>query len=1271
MKTGHSANWIGTAPLTFERKWQVSSDDGATWADVATGMTFSDALEATHAGKKLRFVEIAKNVAAPDGVPVYSLPVTLSAVVNPPAVTLPALTITPAAGPFQIGTSSVAAGATLATISGAAQGATLSVPQGETRYVLNSAKTAILVGASALSTAGDLALAVVQTLAGATNSPRTTTATITVTAAAETPALLADGTGFASAYGGAKIRTSFNGAPVAQSGGTVSAWNDQIGSANFGLGLTSDAPQSAPTYTASNAAFNGLPTIDFDGNGQHLMTPMGSMPAASNGQVGYVFVFSYSSNQPNLNNYPCVFAMRSDGASKADQDAAGFAIYTGPESTKVWLGHNFAETPRTIDLPRDTALVGGVLFNSGQVEFWVDEAVANTPSSGNIGPGQLILGGANERGAGSFASPSKCSFSHIISITDISKFHAVRVKLGALLGKTLTDPNAVPTEPSFFLAEDADLQPNARALDPSLMPATFVLQNWSSSPSVGFARVGMPFARGDIPAGSVPVIRRGGSVVPVQFDERTYWKNGDLKFAVAHLRDTNFAGSESRTYAVSSEAGTYNNTGTKTPADVTSGHDFKVAFSSLTETGSSGTSQVGSGSFTSSLNAHIGVATRREKYHSGPVCESWYAWGMATDNAGGAQDAHLKSNWYVSLWKNSDGSIYAHEIAAVNSQDWWSVPNKKSRNYTMALKDGSTTIETYANVAHNYHEQNITCTNQGGNNRGRRHWVGGAMPTLVYKPNKTYWHNTRVIAPYDPNKDAPVAIDPAATQTYVPGLEFNHRRNIDGTGAYGGRGLYSNMDVAAFMRQEAADVATMRMNAHAGLHVFYHYRSNANRQRPGDSTADVANTVQSLSLKVGAGTQVPYDFTADGMPAPGHCYMDGRNEAVWKNGYVAPEVYDGVWSTTTGDSSHSANYSAFAYALEGERYHLEATLDLAMAMAHMRLGGEFGCYATSMMHEVSNYTAGDRWEGVVIRGQQRNGWALSIIGSACGLIPATHVAYNSMQRFNQQQGRYLRNALVYMSDDIRAAGVHISGSNLVTEGAEHSSWMTGHTCLCTWQNAEMTENPLMAAYAAHISKPSIRLAEKNIYRSNSYRSDYLRTAKAWNKNTNPFGRDAKMRGQTYVHPNGNTLELQSDEFSSGEEPGWAEFQVGDTVYAMFGPGEVADGLKTGQGVPLYVVNVISPRVVQVSLTPGGAPITMPADVGVYAGLDPQWTDQYAVAVNPPRIMGIDSASFVHRMCVVMAKRGGVPEATQEKINKYDTFLANSTGSGWYTWSVVP
>ena len=109
---------------------------------------------------------------------VTALEETVDALTGGGGETLPAITASPSSPTFVAG---AAAGTSIATLSAVPSGATRTI-SGDGRVVLDSAKTALVVGLTAATGGTTVSVTVTDTKAGATNSPVSTTITISVTA---------------------------------------------------------------------------------------------------------------------------------------------------------------------------------------------------------------------------------------------------------------------------------------------------------------------------------------------------------------------------------------------------------------------------------------------------------------------------------------------------------------------------------------------------------------------------------------------------------------------------------------------------------------------------------------------------------------------------------------------------------------------------------------------------------------------------------------------------------------------------------------------------------------------------------------------------------------------------------------------------------------------------------------------------------------------------------------------------------------------------------
>ncbi|MGD9613856.1 MAG: hypothetical protein AB7H90_01515 [Alphaproteobacteria bacterium] len=521
-------------------------------------------------------------------------------------------------------------------------------------------------------------------------------------------------------------------------------------------------------------------------------------------------------------------------------------------------------------------------------------------------------------------------------VTDLSRRRFLGAASAAVIASQLPP---IPAEARVQFPALRGGTPAAAA--PSGEVTTFQLVETEGAASPGFKRFGLVFADGDVPVGSRVKLQRGGADIAAQFDNRSSWQwtGGSLRTCSACIRDTDFSASESRTFSVIVESGAFDDTSALNLATALAGTDYRVEFTSMI-----GLTTGAFADHVSSLNTLAAVSARVEKYESGPVCDSWKVFGYASN--GGVEHAHLKTIWYLSCWKDAGGSIVRREIGCVMSQDHWEISGKEKLEYVATLKDGATTIETYTGaftsggtrigyVEHVYQGQWMTVRLQDDNNHATRHWRGGSQPTLLYKPDRVYWVNSKMVPPINLTKSyQPDAIWTAPFDTpsggtiyqsymYQPCSSQAHRTDIDGPGGYMGRGMITGTDSIAFTVPTPLNVRLMRVNAFAGLGFPYHRRSPENTLM-----------VPIMRDERGAATPASYsDFTADGLP-PARLTASRLNEGGFSplpsSGDFPQWTVGSMRMIPSANASHAVNYSQFCYLYEGERYMLEAVLDIGI-----------------------------------------------------------------------------------------------------------------------------------------------------------------------------------------------------------------------------------------------------------------------------------------------------------------------------------------------------
>lgn len=823
---------------------------------------------------------------------------------------------------------------------------------------------------------------------------------------------------------------------------------------------------------------------------------------------------------------------------------------------------------------------------------------------------------------------------------------------------------------------DAFLLRGGVALANAATPLTasqFTLTNWNgAASSPGFMRFGMPFKQGDIPSGSTASIYKSGSAIPCQFDQRTFYGDGSLKFAVCSIRDTTFSASESRTYVpYVVPSSSWNNTGPIALSTVTGAQNFQVLFSSVTQYNGSTNVARGSGAFTANFNTIInqtvsGQATRLTCVHSGPVCQTWMAWGMAIDSGLLTADPDLKAYVYITVWNDGSNGIGDIEYAAVMSQDWWTstASTKYLLNYNASLQNGATVIQAYNTVAHPYHSTWMTATMTADNNVGRRFWMN-QIPTIGYGFNQAYWVSSGLAPPMNYGASITFGTNPYTTTTYTPCGGMNVNVFIDNTGGSNGRGLFMDSDCWAFLSQRQNDVRIARVSALSGLGVPYHRRSSDNRTRPQDSgVADLASTPMSLTMVPNSSSF--YTFTSQGMPAPVEAYYGSATTSTYLHGYQTPTGGSGVW-TPSANTSHASMYCYFLYLLEGERHWLDCLGDLCNNGVQQQNGNSFAGRPTLLYYTYTEYQTTFSIPSTVYsainnmlspNNTRATGWALMLNAITAGMYPQYDALGNDTPEqpyfaaLNTQNNNYCAQSMLYMPASQLSAGWWIDESG-VGQGCV-SPWMHAFIGMGAYTNYQMTGDANALAMGNYIANHAINNANAGLYLTTSYRQQVTPisgTAGAWNPSTNDY-----FSGGIVPMLNFDcTITTGTNVVATAASPNGTTFQPtgvfgpaianGDLLYLagcnfnLASAGTLPSELT--QGTPYYVVNYVSATDFQISASSGGSPISFASS---YTNVFFSWIgaslSAYTLAQNPPYLPAEDSYSPINRCLLAYAKRNG-------------------------------
>jgi len=442
------------------------------------------------------------------------------------------------------------------------------------------------------------------------------------------------------------------------------------------------------------------------------------------------------------------------------------------------------------------------------------------------------------------------------------------------------------------------------------------LQDTSGAGSSPFARFGLAFEKGDVPAGQIPQALVGGMAVRSSILNKNTWSDGSLRYCVLCVDAGSFSASQSKTVDVRSVSGSQSTSGLNVSTALNAIDDLTVEV-----TNHSGSSSGSLSNRTYSLQTAIATASRLELTDDTPLCVRLKVWEKVTG------EEHLICINYVDIWLDDQGGVEAVEWTPVMSQHWFVndpfgvVQTKEERTYNAAIKSGTTTLESHTALAHAYYCQWAGLRTADDDQHAKRIWIdeGTAMPTLIHAYSNASKAKMARAGFLPPLRQDATYTNPNTIDTVVPLGEtsgtvvHNHRRAINGTGAYQGRGALTNMDSICLTQPTAANWRISRVSAQAGLSAFYHIRDHRNASG-GFADGDVsAGIIPPPVEQIGAQTYTGLAGETVAIKGSGSTINDD-----------APVGGDGAFSSW--DNSHHVDYAYFVAFAEGEAYLADAVL---------------------------------------------------------------------------------------------------------------------------------------------------------------------------------------------------------------------------------------------------------------------------------------------------------------------------------------------------------
>jgi hypothetical protein len=582
------------------------------------------------------------------------------------------------------------------------------------------------------------------------------------------------------------------------------------------------------------------------------------------------------------------------------------------------------------------------------------------------------------------------------------------------------------------------------------------------------------------------------------------------------------------------------------------------------------------------------------------------------------------------------------------------------------------------------------------NNFCRAPWIGGAMPTLTYGFDKAYWAQCAAVPPFDTSLPTPAAFD-TTLPSFVPchGTSVDVE-NVDGTGAHGTRGVVTGMDGAAFMRQGAFDYAYSRAFAQNAIHAPFHFRSNRTRTRPGEGSADTANSVISLTMLPKAASA--YDFTSDGLPIAVNAYQDGRTSSDFADGYVQAVGGYGGWSRSYPDSSHLYSYAYMSYLFDGSPWLLESgIIDWTMYSIQQQVGQNYARrplllddyraagYAQFASMPVVTYT------GISTYCAPTNGraaaFAINHLGQAAGITPDAHEAARFLRLLNSHNGDWIAQSLQYMPasqkaygewGDITPTGNFLLGANVLLTAPWFSALIT-ITALCNYRSTGVDGYRQLGMMTAN---KCVGLATQGPYFTSAYygqASSNIVGPINFGSNDWVNPRQMGTANTSAATTSGSDVLTAFDQWNEGSSQACQlALAVGDTLRftPVLTPNDSATQhpLPSGvsEGTDYFIVAKLQSYggfnsnvwdQVRISATPGGAPIVFSSTVTPAALLLRPASASVSVATSSPLIPSGDTYMFLHAGALAIATKYGHASAAAA-LAKMQTFLAPASRNSY-------
>ncbi len=447
---------------------------------------------------------------------------------------------------------------------------------------------------------------------------------------------------------------------------------------------------------------------------------------------------------------------------------------------------------------------------------------------------------------------------------------------------------------------------------------------------------GVSFKRGELPMGDNPQFKLAdGTACPASVWGKTTWPDGSLKFCAAMVRIPASVPAGGSLVVQVQNGGVLPAPSARTTADLT-GPDIKVELTGITNL---------SGLWTASLSDAIASATDVTVIGSGAAGKVWRIGGDVKQ--AGAVHGQLYCWHYVAALTASDGSLLGLRYLGRVAQPWADVatPAPTRRVVTAQLKLGATVRRTFqghdtsetpgANIGMDHYTSWFTA-----DSNARWDYVQGAGSSAAdsvvrVKHDKVKLVRTTLVPPYDTT----LTVNSNASTAYRPYANCFVQRAMGGTGERDDLGLMNAWTVRHLLTQAAVDETVVRAQ---GL-ISGGWRITA----LSSSTKNIIPTYEAAPSYAGLGP-IQKDW---------YFYISGDKFS----GYVAPASVQSLWSEDY-ETSHRPSTCYYPYLITGEPQYLDLLIDMAATVLANSPAGTVQMNMTPPITLSNLYLAGT-WAG--------------------------------------------------------------------------------------------------------------------------------------------------------------------------------------------------------------------------------------------------------------------------------------------------------------------